>query len=459
MFTLDSTSGQCFYCQGINKVETENNYPLRTGIFSKEGIIYRCAWHAQFKCSRCRNFHHFSWFYWCPSTKELICGSCNRPTLTALKFWDRTYAYTFHCKECEKSHYDLLYSEFQGIHPWQQTELIQPNKLSKNSMEETIVSIINNPTPWLPIWKPLTIREGESISLEDALEMENTVIPIRKEMAKITSSSVVFHSALTPEDEISYEDSRIRWEDNSEIWIKTYDTTKEKDEGDINRQLIIDPALLKQIGDVTGLKVLDAGCGNGYFSRKLARQFGTDVIGVDHSQVFIDYCLNQEKQSPLGCKFHQGSLNDLSFLQSESFDLIISNVVMVDVIEYKKAFKELNRVLKPQGRFIWSNLHPVFGRLGNLTYRLPFDTQRNEERLFIMIDRYFDSGGTLLSWQNFSPLWQIDRTLTEYSKALKEAGFVISEIVEPNPSIENIKENPRLLAFDADRFPLFIIFD
>jgi len=50
-------------------------------------------------------------------------------------------------------------------------------------------------------------------------------------------------------------------------------------------------------------------------------------------------------------------------------------------------------------------------------------------------------------------------TFEEYSKALKEAGLVISEIVEPRPTIEAIKQMPDFLAFDADRWTHFIIFE
>lgn len=106
-----------------------------------------------------------------------------------------------------------------------------------------------------------------------------------------------------------------------------------------------------------------------------------------------------------------------------------------------------------------SNLHPAFARINNSFYRLPFDTPRNEERHYVMVDRYFDSGGTLVSWGSISPIWQFDRTLSEYSTALKEAGFLIREIVEPKPDNETIQNNPRLLAFDTDRIPFFIIYE
>jgi hypothetical protein len=54
---------------------------------------------------------------------------------------------------------------------------------------------------------------------------------------------------------------------------------------------------------------------------------------------------------------------------------------------------------------------------------------------------------------------QFDRTLSEYTVALKQAGFVIREIIEPKPSKDIIKKHPRHLAFDSDRIPFFIIFE
>jgi len=146
-------------------------------------------------------------------------------------------------------------------------------------------------------------------------------------------------------------------------------------------------------------------------------------------------------------------------IKSNKFDLVVSNVVMVDVPNYRQAFKEISRVLKPGGRFIWSNLHPVFGRLCSVDLKLPIDSPRNEETVYKITDKYFKSGAILISWRNLEPLWSFERTLSEYSRALKDAGFVIQEIVEPKPTIEDIQQNPRFLAFDADRFPLFIIYD
>ncbi len=428
----------CFYCDIIRKYET--NYPARSGAFSADDTVYRCAIHSQFQCSVCKKYHHFSWLYWCPNEKHLICGNCNAPVLHPLSFWNTTYTYSFHCRSCNEPHFDLFYSEFQGKHPWQ---------LEKEKFTHTVKGVKTDRLKWSPV----VFRKGKKIRLEKALTIPNTVLQIRKRLG-----SAKFLSPLLNQTEIAQTDVRAQWEQNSKQWIDIINNTSPEDKGDLNRQLIIDPAMWKLIGEVNGLTVLDAGCGNGYFSRELASK-GAHVTGVDHSKTFIEYCLEKEKYQQLSVTYFNLALEDLSNLDDHHFDLIVSNIVFVDVLHYTLAFKELSRVLKPSGRFIMSNLHPAFARIGSLFYRLPFDTPRNEERLYAIIDRYFDSGGTLISWGNMTPIWQFDRTLSEYSSALKDAGFLIREIVEPKPDNETIKNNPRHLAFDTDRIPFFIIYE
>ena len=428
----------CHYCNSISNYET--NYPLREGAYTYEGRVYRCFWHAQFSCSNCEKYLHFSWLYWCPNTKTLICGYCNPPSMEPVHFWDKNYSYRFFCNVCQEYHFDLLYCEFLGTHPIQVGfDLKRLSIIDKNEI--------------IDVWRPNQYREGKSISIEQALKVPNQVLSIRKERG-----GVKFHSELVCEDELKHNQVLQQWEKNSTKWIEYHEEKSLNDQGDINRQLIIDPILWNLIGDPSGLKILDAGCGNGYLTRELARR-GAEVMGVDSSASFISYCRKKEQEEPLGCHFIESSLDEMESLKSQYFDLVISNIVFVDVLDYQGSFKEISRILKPTGRFLWSNVHPIFGRTSNEFFRLPFDTQRNEERKYIIIDRYFDSGARSISWSNFEPLWQFDRTLSEYSKALRNAGFVIREIVEPKPEIELISKYPHILAFDTDRIPFFIIFD
>ncbi|MHA1977100.1 MAG: class I SAM-dependent methyltransferase [Candidatus Hodarchaeales archaeon] len=433
----------CFYCNKIREYDVD--YPPRVGKFTTDQTALRCAIHSQFQCSTCKKYHHFSWIYWCQKEQKIICGDCNSPTLKPVGFWGTTYTYSFYCSVCETEHYDLYYSEFQGNHPWQKKKKHHLMAIIDQKSEEES-------------WIPKEFRDGKEIQLEEALTIPDSALAVRKTRARGTGGTLKFHTPLIHQEKINQEDVQHQWEQNSNQWIKLIDEISQDDQGDLNRQLIIDPAMWELIGEVKGLNVLDAGCGNGYFSRILAQR-GANVTGVDHSRVFIDHCQKVEEEYKQGIQYFAEGLENLTSVRTESIDLIVSNIVFVDVLDYKSALKELARVLKPTGKFIWSNLHPVFGRISNLFYRVPMDTPRNEERLYVIIDRYFDSGGTKISWGTMKPIWQFDRTLSEYTSALKEAGFVIREIVEPKPSNENIKAYPRFLAFDTDRIPLFIIFE
>ncbi len=442
-FYKPAESQPCYYCEKINAVEEQHDYPIRDGIYTFEEYVFRCAWHSRFTCDNCGEEYHFSWFYWCPTKEKLVCGDCTKPTMKLVAFWDRTYAYQFYCDDCEDYHYDILYAEFQGLHPWQ----LGNQKLQSN---------LDISEPWEPVWVPNSTREGGEISLDDALKLPNRVKLLRKDLKYSPNFGVLQYAV--PEELVKLSQTQKSWEENSQEWIELTETLDPYKSSDPNRLYIIDPALWKLIGEVKGLNVLDAGCGNGYFTRQLASN-GANAVGVDFSRGFIHHCKKLEREMKLGCKFHEASITDMPFLDSCSFDIIVSNIVLVDVLDYKGAFKEIARVLNDEGRFIWSNVHPVFGRAGSaIDPKIPRDSKRNESRYLKVTDRYFDSGGHLSKWWS-SPVWQFLRTFEEYSKALKEAGFVISEIVEPRPTPESIQQHPRELAFDADRWTHFVIFE
>ncbi|MHA1552619.1 MAG: class I SAM-dependent methyltransferase, partial [Candidatus Heimdallarchaeaceae archaeon] len=139
-----------------------------------------------------------------------------------------------------------------------------------------------------------------------------------------------FHSQLTPEDKVDFQDTQMKWEEISKNWNK----------GKTSRQSTIDPAFWKVLDDVQGLRVLDAGCGSGYFARKLAKK-GANVYGVDFSEKVVEYCKKREEEEQLGCKFSQASLTNLDMFENDFFDLIVSNIVLMGVQDYLTVFLEI----------------------------------------------------------------------------------------------------------------------
>lgn len=61
------------------------------------------------------------------------------------------------------------------------------------------------------------------------------------------------------------DDARERWDRNAARWHQMFGAN------DLSRHDLLDPIILQILGDVSGKRVLDAGCGDGYLSRKLAK--------------------------------------------------------------------------------------------------------------------------------------------------------------------------------------------
>ena len=113
------------------------------------------------------------------------------------------------------------------------------------------------------------------------------------------------------------------------------------DTGDRNRMLTSDPVLWSFVGAVSGLAVLDAGCGEGYMARELASQ-GADVLGVDSSANLIEAAAALTSTDGHAPRFLVSDVADLD-VDSDSYDLVLCNHLMNDLRDPSGAIKELAR--------------------------------------------------------------------------------------------------------------------
>lgn len=96
-----------------------------------------------------------------------------------------------------------------------------------------------------------------------------------------------------------------------------------------------------------GMKVLDAGCGTGNFSLKLAGR-GARVTGIDLSTEMMAVAQEKARRNRLDIEFLEMNIYNMTF-PDNYFDGVFSMAVFETLTEYKAAFKELMRVLKPGG--------------------------------------------------------------------------------------------------------------
>lgn len=117
--------------------------------------------------------------------------------------------------------------------------------------------------------------------------------------------------------------------------------------------------ILKCLQVKEGMKVLDLGTGTGFLAFPLARNYpGTDVTGLD----IVEKALENNRK-----KAKSEGLNNLQFVNyngmefpfpDQSFDLVMTRYALHHVPMIQDTFKEISRVLKPQGIFFLSDPTP-----------------------------------------------------------------------------------------------------
>lgn len=96
-------------------------------------------------------------------------------------------------------------------------------------------------------------------------------------------------------------------------------------DGDFAKRHLLSPVLLRMLGDVCGRRILDAGCGQGYFARLLADQ-GAAVTAVEPGQSLIGYAMEKEQERRQGIRYVQADLCSLPDLGGQ-FDAVVSSMV------------------------------------------------------------------------------------------------------------------------------------
>ena len=117
-------------------------------------------------------------------------------------------------------------------------------------------------------------------------------------------------------------------------------------------------ALVAKLGVTNGLDVLDLGCGDGTTAVPAA-QLGADVLGVDIASNLV--AAGNERARALGLtnlKFQEGDATDLSELDDESFDLVVSIFGAMFAPKPFDVAREMVRVTKPGGRIVMGNWIP-----------------------------------------------------------------------------------------------------
>lgn len=248
------------------------------------------------------------------------------------------------------------------------------------------------------------------------------------------------------------EQARTAWNQGARAW----ETFVESGD-DYYRTAVHGPALFTACGPVEGKTVLDLGCGQGFFTRELARA-GARVTGVDLSEDLVAIAREHEARAPLGVEYLVlGAATVDRHWPPGSLDVVTGCMSLQDMADAEGTLRAAGTVLKASGRMIFSILHPCTD-----TASREWERDVSSRKLALKIDRYFDTGPAVCHWNMArlsyhwdTPYWR--HTLSDWSGFIEGAGFLIRRLHEPRPTAEQVQRSPNL--DDCFRLPYFLIFD
>lgn len=175
------------------------------------------------------------------------------------------------------------------------------------------------------------------------------------------------------------------------------------------------------------LRILDLGCGTGFFTTELQRIYPEAVIiGYDLSrQMLKEVQNNNQAQNTQPILSIQGDLLQLPFLQG-TFDLIFSNQVIHWTDDFSQVFEELYRVMAPQGCLMLTTLGPdTFKEI-----REAFEGVDNFSHTSVFRDMH-DVGDILLQTQWQDPVVDTEFLTAQYRSVDRLLASLKSQGVRP----------------------------
>jgi len=177
------------------------------------------------------------------------------------------------------------------------------------------------------------------------------------------------------------------------------------------------PTIVSMLPDITGKRVVDLGCGFGWFCRWAREAGAASVLGLDVSANMLARA--RETTSDAAVTYRQADLETLE-LPVSSFDLAYSSLTLHYLEKLGVLFATIHRALAPGGCFVFSAEHPLYTEPG---------------------PDYLDEGPRTTDWLAKGVVKQ-HRTLASYLNLLIDAGFTIRHVEEWGPTRAEIAAHP-----------------
>lgn len=204
------------------------------------------------------------------------------------------------------------------------------------------------------------------------------------------------------------------------------------------------PTTLSMLPPLEGLRVLDAGCGPGFYCEALLTAGVAEVVGADVTPAMLDLARARTQGR---AQLHLADLDEpLRFVDDASFDLVIAPLVLDYIEDWRVPFAEFFRALRPGGVLVASFGHPLSDFL---LVRDKHDVASNYHRRELFGSHWGGFGEPAPYVAGYR------RSFGEAINAFCDAGFLIDRVVEAEPDPGIAEHNPRLFE-ELETLPCFM---
>lgn len=206
------------------------------------------------------------------------------------------------------------------------------------------------------------------------------------------------------------------------------------------------PALRAMLPDLRDFKVLDLGCGFGWFCRWAREQGATQVLGLDVSEKMLERA--RAATADAGISYARVDMELVELLEA-SVDLAYSSLALHYIKDLEKLLTKIYRALVPGGYLVFSTEHPIYMAPRHPGWWIDADGRKTWP-----IDNYGVEGSRKTDWLATGVIKQ-HRTIGTTLNLLIHSGFTISHVEEWGPTDEQIAAKPEL-AEERER-PMFLL--
>jgi len=193
------------------------------------------------------------------------------------------------------------------------------------------------------------------------------------------------------------------------------------------------PALQSLLPDLKGARVLDLGCGFGWFCRWAAQNGAASILGIDVSANMLARASAETRDAAVA--YRRDDLEVVE-LEPDAYNLVYSSLALHYIENLPRLMEQVYGSLKPGGAFVCSIEHPIY-----TASAAPGWVQHPDGHRTWPVDHYQHEGPRTTNWLAEGVVKQ-HRTIGTYLNLWIKLGFTITHVEDWGPSREQLAAHP-----------------